>query len=134
MSRKFFLNIPVKDLERTKTFWRSLGFPFNAQFTDENAACMVFSEEAYAMLLAEPFFRTFTRREICDTQTHVESLFALSCESRAEVDELLAKALAAGGKEPYGPRDYGFMFQRGFDDLDGHHWEILWMDPAHVQK
>lgn len=134
MSRKFFLNIPVKDLERTKAFWKSLGFTFNAQFTDENAACMIFSEEAYAMLLAEPFFKTFTKREICDTRTHVESLHALSCESRAEVDEMMTKALAAGGKEPYEARDYGFMFQRGFDDLDGHHWEILWMDPAHVQK
>jgi predicted lactoylglutathione lyase len=134
MSRKLFLNLPVKDLERTKAFWRSLGFSFNPQFTDEKAACLVFSEDGYAMLLVEEFFKTFTKREICDTRTSCEGAFALSCESRAEVDAILEKALAAGGTEPGKPMDYGFMYQRGFEDLDHHHWEILWMDPGHIQK
>jgi hypothetical protein len=133
-SRKLFLNLPVKDLERTKAFWTSLGFTFNKQFTDDNGACMVFSEEAYAMLLAEPFFKTFTQRDLCNTRTHCEGLFALSCESRAEVDALVEKALAAGGSEPGKPMDHGFMYQRGFDDLDHHHWEVLWMDPKHIQS
>lgn len=134
VSRKIFVNLPVKDLERTKAFWTSLGFSFNQQFTDEKAACLVFSEDGYAMLLVEPFFKTFTHRQICDTRTHCEAAFALSCESRAEVDELVARAIAAGGSEPDKPQDHGFMYQRSFEDLDHHHWEILWMDPGHIQK
>lgn len=134
MPRKIFLNLPVKNLDRTMQFWRALGFSFNPQFTDEKAACMIFSEEAYAMLLSEPFFKTFTKREVCDTRTHVEGLFAFSCESRAEVDAIMRKALAAGGTEPGKPQDHGFMYQRGFDDLDHHHWEVLWMDPGHIKK
>jgi predicted lactoylglutathione lyase len=85
------------------------------------------------MLLLEPFFKTFTKKEICNAATHVEAAFALSCGSRAEVDAMVEKALAAGGTEPSGPQDHGFMYQRGFDDLDHHHWEVLWMDPKAVQ-
>lgn len=133
MSRQIFVNLPTKDLEKTKAFWTSLGFTFNAQFTDDKAACLIFSDSGYAMLLTEPFFKTFTARELCDTRTHCEGIFALSCESRTEVDALMEKALKHGGTEPTQPQDYGFMYQRGFDDLDHHHWEVFYMDPAHVQ-
>lgn len=133
MSRQIFVNLPTNDLEKAKQFWTSLGFNFNPQFTDDKAACLIFSESGFAMLLAEPFFKTFTAREICDTRTHCEGLFALSCESRAEVDALMDKALKNGGTEPTKAQDYGFMYQRGFDDLDHHHWEVFYMDPTHVQ-
>jgi predicted lactoylglutathione lyase len=111
-------------------FFRSLGFDFNLKFTDAKAACMVVSEEAYVMLLSEPFFQTFTMREICNTASQTEGIFALSCESRAEVDELVGKAIAAGGKHAMDTTDHGFMYGWSFYDLDGHHWEVFWMDPA----
>ena len=133
-SRKIFVNLAVRDLKKSMDFFGKLGFEFNPQFTDDKAACMVFSEDAYAMLLTEPFFKTFTKREICDTATHTEGLFALSCENRAEVDELVNKALAAGGKNAMPPQDHGFMYGSSFYDLDGHHWEVLWMDPAAIQQ
>lgn len=131
--RKIFVNLSVKNLKASMQFFRQLGFEFNLQFTDENAACMIISEEAYVMLLAEPFFKTFTKREICDLRTHTEGLFALSCESRAEVDALVKKALEEGGKPAQGVQDQGFMYAHSFYDLDGHHWEVLWMDPAAIQ-
>lgn len=129
MSRTIFVNLPVRNLERATRFFKALGFTFNARFTDERAACMVISQEAFAMLLVEPFFKTFTSRQICETSTHAEALFALSCESRGEVDAMVAKAVAAGGADPGRTQDHGFMYGRGFDDPDGHHWEVLWMDP-----
>jgi uncharacterized protein len=132
--RKLFVNLPVRDLNASKRFFTQLGFEFNPQFTDDKAACMVVSEEAYVMLLAEPFFRTFTKRQLCDTARETEGLFALSCQSRAEVDDLAKKAIAAGGKHAAEPQDHGFMYGRSFYDLDGHHWEVLWMDPEHVQR
>lgn len=133
-SRKIFVNLPVRDLERTKAFFAKLGFGFNPQFTDDNAACMVVSDEAYVMLLKEPFFKTFTRRELCDTSTHTEGLFALSCKSRAEVDEIVKKAVGAGGSHAMDPVDHGFMYGWSFYDPDGHHWEVLWMDPKAIQQ
>ena len=133
-SRKIFVNLAVRDLKRSMEFFSQLGFEFNKQFTDDKAACMIFSAEAYAMLLTEPFFRTFTKREICNTSTHTEGLFALSCASRAEVDELVNKALAAGGQRAMDPVDHGFMYGWSFYDPDGHHWEVLWMDPAKISK
>jgi len=132
-SRKIFVNLPVRDLKRSMDFFSSLGFEFNRQFTDEKAACMVVSDEGFVMLLSEPFFRTFTTRPLCDTTTHTEGLFALSCESRVEVDDLVKKAIAAGGKHAMDPQDRGFMYGWSFYDLDGHHWEVLWMDPKVVQ-
>lgn len=132
-SRKTFVNLPVRDLERAMTFFRSLGFEFNRQFTDEKAACMVISEEAYAMLLTTAFFETFTDKAICDTRTHTEAVIALSCGSRAEVDELVRKAIDAGGSHARDPVDHGFMYGWSFYDPDGHHWEVLWMDPAAIQ-
>ena len=131
-ARKIFVNLAVRDLERSKEFFATLGFEFDPKFTDENAACMIVSDEAFVMLLAEPFFRTFTRRELCDTTTHTEGLFAIECASRAEVDELVRKALAAGGKPAMDPIDHGFMYGWSFYDLDGHHWEVFWMDPKTV--
>ena len=131
--RKLFVNMAVKDLAKSKHFFGQLGFTFNPQFTDDNAACMIVNEQAFVMLLAEPFFRGFTARQICDTSTHTEGLFALSCTSRAEVDDLVAKAVAAGGVDAEKVQEHGFMYGRAFYDLDGHHWEVYWMDPATVQ-
>ncbi len=130
MSRKIFVNLAVRDLPASKAFFTALGFTFNPQFTDEKAACMVVSDEAFVMLLSEPFFRTFTKQQPCDTSTHTEGLFALSCASRAEVDELVAKAMAAGGRPAMPAQDHGFMYGGSFYDVDGHHWELVWMDPA----
>jgi predicted lactoylglutathione lyase len=132
-SRILYVNLSVRDLPRSKAFFAALGFTFNAQFTDEKAACLVVSEQAYVMLITEPFFRTFSTREICDTRTHNEGLYGVSCTSRAEVDELMARALAAGGRDADKLQDHGFMYGRAFFDPDGHHWEVLWVDPAVVQ-
>ena len=129
-ARKVFINLAVKDLKRSMDFFSSLGFTFNPKFTDENAACMVISGEAFVMLLTEPFFKGFTTREPANTATHTEALIALSCESRSEVDALVKKALAAGGTPAMAPQDHGFMYARSFYDPDGHHWEVVWMDPA----
>jgi predicted lactoylglutathione lyase len=129
MSRKLFLNLAVRDLKKSMEFFSRLGFEFDRRFTDEKAACMIVSGEAFVMLLSEPFFKTFTKREICDTATHTEGLFALSCASRAEVDEMVQKAVAAGGKHAADAQDRGFMYGWSFYDPDGHHWEVLWMDP-----
>lgn len=129
MSRQIFVNLPVKDLERAKAFFGRLGFGFNPQFTNESGACMVIADGIYAMLLTEPFFQTFTKKPVADASKSTEVLVCLSCESRAEVDELVRKALAAGGKAPNAPQDHGFMYGHGFEDLDGHIWELVYMDP-----
>ncbi len=128
-ARKMFVNLPVRDLKTSMEFFSKLGFEFNLQFTDDKAACMVVSGEAFVMLLAERFFRTFTKRAICDAATHTEALLAVSCESRGEVDELVRTALTVGGGPALDPVDHGFMYGWSFYDLDGHHWEVLWMDP-----
>jgi predicted lactoylglutathione lyase len=133
-ARKMFVNLAVGDLEKSKKFFSTLGFLFNPKFTDDNAACMVVSEEAFVMLLTWPFFKTFTRREVCDTSRYTEGLLALSCDTRAEVDELVKKAFAAGGQRAMDPQDHGFMYGWSFYDLDGHHWEIFWMDPKAAQS
>ena len=128
-SRKLFVNIAVRNLAKSMEFFSKLGFEFNPKFTDDKAACMIVSGEAYVMLLVEAFFKTFTKRELCDTSRQTEGLFALSCGSRAEVDELVKKAMAAGGKHAAEPQDHGFMYGWSFYDPDGHHWEVVWMDP-----
>ncbi|AUX39712.1 extradiol dioxygenase [Sorangium cellulosum] len=132
-ARKIFVNLSVRDLKKSVEFFSKLGFEFNPQFTDDKATCMIISEEAYVMLLVEPFFKTFMKNEICNTSTHTEALIALSCGSRAEVDEMVNKAIAAGGRHAVDPQDHGFMYSWSFYDLDGHHWEVLWMDPSAVQ-
>jgi predicted lactoylglutathione lyase len=132
MSRKIFVNLPIRDMKRSRAFFEALGFRFNPQFTNEQGACMVISEDIYVMLLVESFFQTFTKKPIADAKKATEVLVCLSCESRAEVDEFVRKALAAGGAAPNAPQDHGFMYGHGFEDLDGHVWELTWMDPAAV--
>ena len=133
MSRSVFINIAVRDLQKSMEFFTALGFTFNPQFTDDKAACMILSEQGYVMLLSEPFFRGFTKKEPADTTKSTEAMFALSCESRAEVDQLVRKAIDAGGTHAMDPQDHGFMYGWSFYDLDGHHWEVMWMDPKAVQ-
>lgn len=128
-----FVNLPVRDLAAAKVFWTELGYTFNPQFTDENAGCLVISDTIYAMLLTTDFFRNFTGKEVVDAAKATEAIIALSAASRAAVDSLVDQAVAAGATEPREPMDHGFMYQRSFDDLDGHQWEIVWMDPGHVQ-
>ena len=134
MPTKIFVNLPVKDLERSKAFFAKLGYSFNPQFTDERAACMVISEDIYSMLLSEPFFKTFTRKEIADAAKTTEVLVALSADSKEHVDEMLRKALAAGAKEARDPMEYEFMYGRSFEDLDGHIWEVIWMNPSAINQ
>ena len=131
--RMMFVNLPVRDLERAKAFFGQLGFSFNPRFTDDKAACMVVSDLGYVMLIHETFYRTFTRRELCDTTRQNEGLVALSCQSRAEVDSLVNTAVRTGGSQATDPKDHGFMYERSFYDPDGHHWAVLWMDPRVAQ-
>ena len=129
-ARKMFVNLAVRDLNRSKEFFRKLGFAFNPQFTNDDAACMVVSEAAFVMLLTEKSFQGFTKKTPCDTRSHSEGLFAVSCTSRDEVDALVETALSAGGKPAMDPIDHGVMYGRSFYDPDDHHWELLWMDPS----
>src|SRR5688500_17577319 len=129
MARKIFVNLPIRDMERSKAFFAALGFSFNPQFTNEQRACMVIIEDIFAMLLVEKFFQTYAKKPVADARKSTEVLVCLSCDSRAEVDELVKKALAAGGTAPNPPQDHGFMYGHGFEDLDGHVWELMYMDP-----
>jgi len=132
-SRKIFVNLAVKDLGKAVDFFTELGYSFNPQFTDEQATCMIVSDEAFVMLLVEDRFKDFTKKEIVDSTTHTEAIVALSAESREQVDELVNKALSAGGQPANDPMDHGFMYGWSFQDLDGHLWEVIWMDPSAVQ-
>lgn len=127
MATKIFVNLPVKNLGKSIEFFKSLGFNFNPQFTDETAASMVISEDIFAMLLTNEKFKEFTPKEICDATRCTEVLVALSCESRPEVDEYVRKAIAGGGSTYSDPKDYGLMYAHGFQDLDGHIWEVFHM-------
>ena len=127
MHKQIFVNLPVADLPKSKAFFEALGLTINPQFTNEQAACVVISESIYAMLLVKDFFKGFTTKPIADAKTTTEALVCLSCESRAEVDSVVAKALAAGGTAPRPPQDHGFMYGHGFEDLDGHIWELVYM-------
>lgn len=131
MARQIFVNLPVKDLHRTKAFFTALGFGFNLQFTNDDAACLVLDNNIMVMLLTEPFFRRFTDKEVCVAANSTEVLLAMTCSSRAEVDEMVAKAVAAGGKVPCEPEDHGFMYSHAFEDLDGHTWEPFYMEATH---
>jgi hypothetical protein len=130
MFKQIFLNLPVRDLDTSVAFFTGLGFTFNPQFTDENATCMIVGENIFVMLLVEDFFRSFTRKDICDATRSVEAITCLSADSRAHVDELVAKAVAGGATTPMPPQDHGFMYQHGFQDLDGHLWELAYMAPG----
>ncbi|MGP3980789.1 VOC family protein [Streptomyces sp. KR80] len=134
MSTKIFVNLPVKDLGTSIEFFTRLGFSVNPQFTDDKAACLVISDDIYAMLLSEPFFKNFTKKEIADARTSTEAIVCLGVESKQRVDELVDKALASGGQPSNEPMDEGFMYGRSFQDPDGHLWEVMWMDPAAVPE
>jgi len=129
MVSRIFVNLPVKELPRSIAFFTALGFTFNAQFTDENATCMIVGENIFVMLLTEGMFQGFTPKPLVDAHTATEVLIALSMESRAKVDELVAAAVAAGGKLPREPQEHGFMYAHAFEDLDGHIWEPFWIAP-----
>ena len=128
MSRLIFINLPVKDLKRSMDFFKALGFDHNPQFTDETGACIVISEVIHVMVLTEPKFAVFAPNPISDARATTEVLNALSCSSREEVDDLVRKAVAAGGNTYSEPRDHGFMYGHGFQDPDGHIWEVYYMD------
>jgi len=134
MSRMTFVNLPVADLRRSVDFWTGLGFGFNAQFSDDNAACMVVSDLASVMLLTEKFFSTFTGKQVADATRQTEVITAFSAESREEVDRLADLALASGGSPANDPQDEDFMYGRSFHDPDGHLWELVWMDPAAMEQ
>lgn len=134
MTRMTFVNLPVSDLERSVDFWRTLGFSFNPQFSDDDAACMVISDLACVMLLTEKYFSTFTPKQVADATTHTEAINAFSAESREEVDRLTELALANGGTETREPQAEGFMYGRSFSDPDGHVWELIYMDPAALEE
>jgi predicted lactoylglutathione lyase len=129
-----FVNIPVADLERSKAFFAELGFGFNPKFTDENSACMLVGEDAFVMLLSREKFAEFSKLPIADPTTHALALYSFSVSSRDEVDAVSAAALAAGGTEADDAEDYGFMYSRSFYDLDGHGWQVMWMDPAAAEQ
>jgi len=133
MPRNLYVNLPVKDLERTVDFFAALGFSFDPKFTDENATCMIVNDNTSVMLLVESFFATFTRKPVADAHASTETLLAMSMDSRAEVDAFVSRAIAAGATEYAEPRDYGFMYQRGIADLDGHQWEVFFMDESQFQ-
>jgi predicted lactoylglutathione lyase len=134
MKTEIFLNLPVKDLKRSMAFFTELGFTFNLNFTDDKAACLEIGENIFAMLLLEEFFKTFTQKQICNTATNTEILMALSVDSREKVDEIITAVVKAGGTEYMEAKDYGWMYQKAFLDLDGHHWEIFFMDESQAPK
>src|SRR5262245_16844373 len=132
MSRMIFVNLPVKDLDRSMAFFRALGFTFNDGFTSEQAAYMNVSDQAAVMLVTEPFFSQFSTKQIADTNATMEVQNAVSAASREEVDELVEKAIAAGAQSAKDGVDEGFMYSRGFQDPDGHLWDVVWMDPSAI--
>jgi uncharacterized protein len=129
MATQIFVNLPVKDLQQSITFFTELGFTFNPQFTDEKATCMIVGEHIFVMLLVEEFFQTFTKKEIADARKSTEVILALSADSREKVDQMVNKALEAGGTKSNEPQDHGWMYGWSFQDLDGHLWEVVYMDP-----
>ena len=133
MSTKIFISLPVQDLKNSMRFYEALGYKQNLQFTDETAASIVISDTIYLMLGTHATFKQLTPKEIADSTKVCHTLISLSCESRSAVEDLMAKALAAGGSQAHEPEDHDFMYQHGFYDLDGHGWGLFGMDPAAVQ-
>lgn len=134
MVKQIFVNLAVKDLSKTIDFFTKLGFTFNPKFTDKKATCMVIGENIFAMLLVEKFFKTFTKKGLCDAKQSTEVLIALNTESRKAVDNMIAKAIKNGGKEAREPQDHGWMYGRSFEDMDGHIWEIFYMDESKMPQ
>ena len=130
MAKEIYVNLPVKDLDKSIAFFTHLGFTFNAQFTDEKATCMIIGENIYAMLIVHEFFKTFTNRPIADATKATEVILAISSGSKDEVDDIINKAIEAGGASVMPTQDHGWMYARSFQDIDGHMWETMWMDPA----
>ncbi|WP_375505696.1 VOC family protein [uncultured Nostoc sp.] len=134
MATKIFVNLPVRDLNRSVEFFSRLGFNFNAQFTDQTATSMIVSNDIFVMLLTHEKFQTFTPKEICDATKSTEVLVCLSSDSREQVDEMVRLAVAADGTTYNEPQDHGFMYGHGFADLDGHIWEIIYMEPSAINQ
>ena len=134
MSRMVFVNLPVSDLGRSMAFYEAIGARKEPMFTDETAACMVLSEIIHVMLLTDDKFAQFTSRRIADAHSETEVLLALSCDSRAEVDDMVERAIGAGGRQARPAQDHGFMYERPFEDPDGHIWEPMWMDMAAARE
>ncbi|MBS1984475.1 MAG: VOC family protein [Bdellovibrionales bacterium] len=134
MAQQIYINLPVKNLSKAMQFFTHIGFAFNLKFTNATGACMIVGENIYVMLLAENFFRTFTTKSICDAKESTEVLICISAESRESVDEMITRARQAGGAVTRQPQDHGFMYGHGFEDLDGHIWEVIYMDPSTSQK
>jgi len=130
MTTSIFVNLPSTYLDRSKAFYEAIGFSINPAFTDENAACVVLGDNIYFMVLTREYLGTFTDKEIIDPKTQAQVSIALSRDSRDDVDEVLAKGLAAGGSEPREAQDYGFMYSRDLDDPDGNNLSFLFMEPA----
>lgn len=130
MNRKLFVNIAVGDLDRSVGFFTELGFSFDERFTDETATCMLVGEDAYVMLLVKDTFAGFTKKQPADPETQTGAILALTAESREEVDTLADRALELGATPALDPQDHGFMYERSFYDLEGHHWGVFWMDPS----
>lgn len=134
MAKQIFINLPVKDLNKTRDFFSQLGFSFNEQFSDEKATCMVIDDNIFAMLLTEPFFKTFITKDIADSFKTTEVINSLSADSREEVDEIVRKAVAAGATTPREPQDHGWMYIHGFQDINGHLWEFAYMDASAIPQ
>ena len=132
MATKIFINLPVKDLDKSISFFTNPGFSFNPQFTDEKAACMVISDSIFAMLLTESYFKTFTKKEVSDAKTATEVLITLDANSKEEVEQIVAKAKKSGAAIYNEPQDHGWMYQHSFADLDGHQWEFAYMDQTQL--
>ena len=133
-TRKIFVNLPVADIKRSNAFFEKLGFKQNPQFSGDDTTCLVLSEEGYVMLLQTERFKTFIKKPISDARQQTEALFSFSVDSREEVDQLVKLALESGGSPAMPPQDHGFMYGHSFQDPDGHHWEVFWMDPSAIQK
>jgi len=134
MDTKIFVNLPVRDLHKSMDFFKKIGFSFNQQFTDETAACMVISDDIFAMLLTHDKAKEFTRKEIADATRTTEVLVTLTVENRDKVNELAEKAMSAGASKAREPEDFGYMYGRSFNDPDGHIWEVMWMDPKNIRQ
>lgn len=134
MPKQIFVNLPVKNLNKSKGFFSRLGFTFNPKFTNKDAACMIIGENMFAMLLVEKFFKTFIKKEISDAKKSTEVLIALAVDSRGKVDEMIKNAIRAGGKESRDKQDNGWMYGRAFEDLDGHIWEVFYMDETAIPE
>jgi uncharacterized protein len=126
MNKEIIVNLPVKNLDTSKAFFTALGFGFKQEYSNESSAFMVITDGIYAMLMTEPFFQSFIDKPMAQAKEANEVIICLSCESREEVDSFIAKAIAAGGRTPHPPEDLGFMYDQGFEDLDGHLWNLVW--------